>query len=295
MFSQFFGDYLVKNNIITASQFNEVMEHQKTTRVKLGLIAVSKKLLTINQSNEINLLQSQMDKRFGDIAIEKGYLNNEQLTLLLSLQGNEYLQFVQTLIDKNILTLEDIDNYLLDFKKLNHFTSIELEAIKSSDVDSIIPIFLHIKEPFYNEHMGLSIRNIIRFIDTQVRLEKIYSVKEYTFDHLACQTLKGNHNVFVGFAGKGSNLLSIANPFAKENFDKIDEDSFDAVCEFINCINGLFASKLSHENIDLDMQPPLYYSNQTIKTDNKFYVAPIYINGIEVDLIMSINSSIELI
>lgn len=293
MFSQFFGNYLIKNNTITLDQFSEVIEHQKTTRVKLGLIAVSEKLLTSNQADEINLLQAKMDKRFGDIAVEKGYLTNEQITRLLDLQGNEYLLFIQTILDKNIMTMEDIDSKLIDFQKANNFTDFDLDAIKSSDIDRIIPVFFQINEPFYNDHIGLTLRNIIRFIDTQIRIEKAYHVSEYSFDHLACQSLKGKHNLFFGIASKGNGLLSIANPFANENFDELNEESFDSVCEFINCINGLFASKISQDDIDLDMLPPIHYSNQTIRTNNKFYVVPIHINRTEVELIISINSIIE--
>ncbi len=51
-------------------------------------------------------------------------------------------------------------------------------------------------------------------------------------------------------------ILKIANGYAKEIFDLVDEDSLDSVCEFINCINGLFATQLSHENVNIDMLPP---------------------------------------
>ena len=72
MFGHFFGNYLVKNGVITEEQLQEVLEIQKTSRVKMGLIAVSEKMLTARQTYEINMLQVTLDKRFGDIAVEKG-------------------------------------------------------------------------------------------------------------------------------------------------------------------------------------------------------------------------------
>ena len=72
MFGHFFGNYLVKNGILTKEQLDSILKSQKSSRVKMGLIAVSEKMLTARQTYEINMLQVTLDKRFGDIAIEKG-------------------------------------------------------------------------------------------------------------------------------------------------------------------------------------------------------------------------------
>jgi len=294
MFGQFFGDYLIKNNIITKEQFNEVMECQKKSRVKLGLIAVTEKLLTVKQSDEVNNLQAIMDKRFGDIAIEKGYLTEDQVSHLLSQQGNSYLLFVQTLIEKEYLTLEGIETYILAYQKESSFSDCELEALKSGDIDRIVPLFVHIELPLYNDLIGLAIRNVIRFINNDIIIEKAYEAKEYSFETLASQCLKGQHNIFVGFSAKDKDLLAIANPYAKEEFTKVDEDSYDAVCEFINCIDGLYASKLSHEGVDIDMLPPLSYSDQKLSTSGPIIVVPLMIGGKKIDLVISIDTILDI-
>ena len=54
MFSQFFGQYLLDNQKITAEQFSSCMKYIKDNRVKLGLIAENEGLLTRNQANELN-------------------------------------------------------------------------------------------------------------------------------------------------------------------------------------------------------------------------------------------------
>ena len=57
MFVQYFGNYLVENNIISHPQYELIVKQQKDSRVKLGFIAVAEKLLTKNQADEINELQ----------------------------------------------------------------------------------------------------------------------------------------------------------------------------------------------------------------------------------------------
>jgi CheY-specific phosphatase CheX len=96
----------------------------------------------------------------------------------------------------------------------------------------------------------------------------------------------GDHEIFVGLAGKGKELLEIANPFAKEEFTEMDEDAFDSVCEFINCTNGLYASKLSHEDIHIDMTPPLFYKDNKVTSKGDICVVPIFINGVQTDLLV---------
>lgn len=294
MFGQYFGNYLVEKNKISQSQFEEVMAHQHNSRAKLGLIAVAEKLLTTKQAEDVNELQKLMDRRFGDIAIEKGYLLSEEVNYLLNLQGNPYLKFVQELTENNLLSMEEIEDNLNKFKQEQNFTDSDLDALKSGDIDRIISVFVDGNEPLSGECISLALRNIVRFINNKMILKKAYKVKSYSFGNLAYQSLVGDHTIFVGFACKDNELLTIANPFAKEQFLEMNADSFDSVCEFINCINGLYASKLSQENIHIDMTPPLFYSNKTLTSKGDIYVVPIVIDGKQSDLLVAVDNTVEI-
>lgn len=293
MFSQFFGNYLIKRGLLTKTQFDGITNKQQSIRVKLGLIAVTEGLMDQKKADEINRLQATLDKRFGDLAIDRGYLTEKQVAHLLSQQGNPYLQFLQAITESGYMSESEFEASLVQYQEENHFTDDDLLALKSGDIDAITPIFVHIEAPFYNQHIGLALRNIIRFISTDVYFKPAYFVKEYSFEAISGQYLDGDYDVFAGFAGNGNALLSIANPFAKEEFETVDEDAFDSVCEFVNCINGLFASKLSHEGTDLDMLPPVFYSNRTLVSDSGFYVVPISINGSFVELVIAVDTKIE--
>jgi CheY-specific phosphatase CheX len=292
MFGLYFGNYLVEKNKISQSQFEDVMLQQQKTRVKLGLIAVAEKLLTTKQAEEINEIQRKMDRRFGDIAIEKGYLLAEEVTYLLNMQGNPYLQFVQVCSENHILTIQEIENYLEEFKNDNNFSDSDLDALKSGDIDRIIPVFVDTDAPYSGECVSLTIRNIVRFINNNILLRKAYKVHDYSFGVLSSQKMVGDQEIFVGFAGKENELLAIANPFAKEEFTQMNEDAFDSVCEFINCTNGLYASKLSHEDIHIDMTPPLFYTGKKITSQGDICVVPIIINGVQADLLVAVNNQI---
>ena len=292
MFGLYFGHYLVEKNKISQSQLDSIKQKHHETRAKLGLIAVSEKVLTKKQSDEINEIQKKMDSRFGDIAIEKGYLLQEEVNYLLNLQGNSYLRFIQLFTEQNILTLAQIEALLEEYKKEYHFTDLELDALKSGDIDRIIPIFVNTDTAYCDECVSLAVRNLIRFIDNDVILQKSYKSKNYPFTSLASQQMKGAPNVFVGFSGDDAALLRIASNFAKERFQTMDEDAYDSVCEFINCTNGIFASKLSYENIHIDITPPCYYRNHTLVTEGDIYIVPTFINGDQTDIVVVINDPV---
>lgn len=294
MFGLYFGNYLVEKNKISQSQYDDIMVQNQKTRVKLGLIAVSEKLLTTRQAEEINDIQRKLDRRFGDIAIEKGYLLAEEVTHLLNLQGNPYLQFVQVCTENNILTLQEIETYLEEYKNANGFSSSDIDALKSGDIDRIVAVFVNTDKPILSECISLAIRNIVRFISNNILLKKAYIVNEYSFGSLASQKMVGSYDIFIGLASKDNELLEIANPFAKEKFTRMDEDAFDSVCEFINCINGLYASKLSHEDIHIDMTPPLFYVEKGISSNGEICVVPIIINGVQTDLLVAVNNQVAI-
>lgn len=292
MFGLYFGHYLVDKNKISQSQFNNLMQQHHKTRAKLGLIAVAEKLLTPKQSDEINEIQKKMDRRFGDVAIEKGYLLKEEVTYLLNQQGNSYLRFIQLFTEQNIMSMSEIEDCIEEYKQDNQFSDLDIEALKSGDIDRIIPIFVNVDTPITGECISLAIRNIIRFINSEVILKKAYHVNEYSFDGLAFQQMIGDHKIFLGFAGEEKALLEIARPFAKEQFSALDEDAFDSVCEFINCTNGLFASKLSHDDIHIDMTPPQFYTRRRLVSKGDIHIVPIIINGKQADIVVVVNDEV---
>lgn len=294
MFGIYFGKYLQNKGIITPQQYKDIIEENKTARVKMGLLAVEAGLMSVEQAEEINQLQTVRDQRFGDIAIEKGYLTGAQVEELLKKQGDSYLLFVQALTERGILSLEQIQQEMNSYKKFERFTALDLDAIKSSDIDKIVPVFT--KEPtltpVVKDYIALTARNLVRFIDSHLRLGKVERVNEYVAKFIASQDLVGDYKIFTGFTGDGSGLKYIAEAYAKEEFATVDEDVLDAACEFLNCNNGLFATKLCQENVDLDMVPPVMYDKgTTVRSESNMFRVPFYVNDNPVDMIICIEAA----
>ncbi|MBR1816691.1 MAG: hypothetical protein IJ763_08320 [Lachnospiraceae bacterium] len=287
MFDVYFGKYLQDTGVITSEQYNEIIEANRVNRVKLGLIAVNDGLMTKEQAEEVNRIQAQQDARFGDIAVSKGYLTDAQVGDLLKKQGDSYLLLVQELLERDILPLDEIQQHINHYKKSERFTSLDIDALKSSDIDKIIQVFLR-ETPapaIIKDYVSLMARNIVRFVDNKVRFERLEQIHSYTSKHIASQCFSGDYQLFIGIGGEGNKV--IGEFFGKEEFPEINEDCLDSVCEFINVSNGIFASKLSQEEVTVDMLPPEMYNDiTTIDTDGMMCVLPCFIREQRADLII---------
>ena len=290
MFTQLFGNYLVEQSIITAQQKDSFQKELLETRVKLGTIAVADGLLTETQADEINHAQTQQDRRFGDIAVDLGYLTNSQVSALLGKQGNVAMKYYQLLTDHTSLSLDAINDHLAAFQKVNGFTDEELEALKKDDFDAIIPLFATVKDAAITDLAGLVMRNLTRFVTSDFYFGRMKKARDYSYIMLSGQKSVGDLGIYVGFGATNDldGIIKLAKGYAKNITISGSDEVYDAVCEFANLNNGLLASTLSQNNTSLDMLPPEVYLNQ--KLSGNAYFMPVYIQGSEFDLIISVDT-----
>ena len=294
MFSQLFGKYLVEKNIISSADYQAAIERQLDVRVKLGTIAVAEGLLTEAQVEALNKLQMQFDKRFGDLAVEKGYLTQEQVQMLLKKQGNPYMQFLQVLLEQGKVNVSQMDAQLSAFQKEKGFSDADMTALKNEDFDALVSIFAFSSRPFVTELAGLVVRNLNRFVTRDFYIGQIRHVEQMKYRYLAGQRVAGDYILYMAFAEEEDNggFTTLTSAFAGEKFEQVNGDVYDAVCEFINCSNGLFASDVSSKGINLDMEPTFAYENQ--KLSGKVYALPIYIEDHKLQLLIAVDSKVEL-
>lgn len=284
MFINLFGDYLVKSGKLSNSQLKEISNSQGKIRVKLGLIGVSEKILTEKQAEEINRKQAVLDKRFGDIAIELGYLTGEQLSHLLDLQGNAYMVFCQLITDKGFMELADIDQAFADYMNELNVKPEDYAGFKADDIDVITPYFVPGDDSNIAQLVAVAVRTINRLVSTDISIEAGTLVEEYSSSNYAYQELNGDYGFVTCFDGEG--IIKIASAYAHEEFETIDADTLDSVAEFINIINGLFATALSYNKINIDMAPPILAIDAQSINISCAVIISMKINGANVKLIV---------
>lgn len=281
------GNYMISKGRISGEQLAYVLNRQDQVRVKLGLIAVSEGMISLKQAEEINRLQASCDKRFGDIAVEKGYMTEAQLDKILKMQGNAYLIFVQSLVDENILKMEELEEILEEFRRENGYSVSDMEALKSDDSEKIVPLFLPENAEEYIDIVGVTVRTIIRCIDRHVYMGKAELTEAVSADNMVIQKLEGDRAEVTGFLEADGGMIKLASVYGREEFDEADEDVLDAAGEFLNCINGLYATAMSDKSVVLDLLPPEYWAQNGQIAGSKICRVPLWIKNKKMYYIVS--------
>ncbi len=292
MFDRIFGRYLLSKDKISKTQLNQVYQIQDAKRAKLGVIAVSEKLMTVAQAEEINALQATMDKRFGDLAVERGYLTNIQVGRLLSLQGDEFLTFTSALIERGFLSLEEVNNLVNEYQHEMNLSDENMEALKRGELNPIIPLFVDCNDEDYVSLFTYGIKNFYRLVDTHVAIEKAYKTGHIDGECVSYQRIYGDVSATVALIGKDEDLQKMAKSYTKEEFIETKEDALDAMCELINCINGLYATDKSKQGKKIELEPPVFATRYSALSGDDMHVIPIYSCESEVFFVVSINSDV---
>lgn len=292
MFSQFFGQFLLNRGHLSAEELLSVLDQTTHTHVKLGTIAISERLLTPDQVEEIHGIQAREDKRFGQIAVEQGYLSADQLDALLASQRSEHHQLAQVMVDRGLFSLDELDQLLSDYRDANALDEGALEALKNGEVDTYVDLFLNLHEVFdantCRDYVALYLKSFIRFVDRNIRFETLKRAEDYQATYLTTQVLEGERRIITGIGGSGQAFMELAARFSQEPMDEIEDIMEDAVGEFLNLQNGLFAVNLSDRGVELNLEPQIHLTNALLCGSQTYYILPVIAPWGQTELVLGL-------
>lgn len=274
MFTQFFGNYLFNEKLVTKQQLIEALEMQKVVRAKLGVLAINAGYMTAKQVDEVHAEQQRADKRFGDIAVEKGFVTEAQVEELLSNQKQAHLVLGQALVDKGYLTNEQFAEALAKYKQNNLIEESDFTDDQNRKIDTIIRNFYIFNTfdgniDFFTDYVSLVFKNIIRFVGGDFIPLAPESVKEYKADKAAYQLINGKGTVFTAIEGSAAALTEFAARYSGEELTEFDEMARESVAEFLNLHNGLFTVNMSNnKQTELQLEPQKVVENAKLTAKN---------------------------
>ena len=293
MIASIVGNYLKDVGWLSEEQLHDLLVEHRKVRAKLGIIAVAEGLMTPEETERVNRLQAIMDMRFGDIAVEEGYLTEGQVETLLKKQGNAYLSFAQALENQQLMLIEQLEQLLIDFQYDNNFTSSDMEKLKSDDIDQILTLFLPLEGTKYEKIASVALRTIMRLIDLDVCVGRGYLANRREIGNGALQKVTGRVGFTTALVGRGNALCNMASVYGQETFNTVDEDALDAIGEVVNCINGLVATSMEHQDNTLELCPPEYSTDVEAVVSEEMLVLPLRVLGRKVDLVIAYGNEVE--
>jgi|LGOV01.1.fsa_nt_gb hypothetical protein len=286
MFTQFFGQFLLNQDLITPKELQEVFKNVKTTRLKLGMIAINEGFLNANQVIKINELQKKHDKRFGEIAVEFMYLTNEELDIALNKQQSEHLILAQTIVNLGYMTITEFEKAIEMYKTLHNISNESFKELKNGKIDDVIYSMLKIDDNEIKDYVTLFYKNIIRFITDEVYIsESIKLENNEEYEYLFEQTIRGDKNLYTAYTASNDVLILFSEKYSKEKIDVIDIYTIDVCKEFLNLHNGLFAVNMSNKNIEMKLNIQTHKEKYLLEKNN-LYKIPFHTNIGKIDLII---------
>ena len=112
-----FGLYLVKQGVLTTSQFVEALEHQLASRPQLGALAIE--LGKLKVKDVFTILRAQADnpqELFGHLAVKSGQLTEDELTSLLYRQSVSVQPMAAVVVELGFLSPEVTKFHLAEYR-----------------------------------------------------------------------------------------------------------------------------------------------------------------------------------
>lgn len=279
MINRLFGNYLVEKKVLSQTQLDDLLPVQKDFKAEVETIAVINKVISAAVAQELLGRIDRNSEHFGEAAIDAEYLTDEKLDEILTYQSNAFMKFVQSMIDKHFMDLGQINHFLDEFQQIGGYTDAQISSLIHDDLEQCVQIFVPLKSPRLKEFTLTLIQTIRRLIDCDAYLDKSFTARSLQLDKHACQMIVGDMHMKVYISAPDNDLLAIANYFTGDTYEAVNEDALDNVGEFINCVNGLFATNLSYDNVTIDMSSPEFSMVGPFISNEKLYVIPIHANG----------------
>lgn len=260
MFTQLFGNYLLNQRLVSAEQLAEALELQKTTRLKLGVLAINAGYMTADQVEMVHAAQQRVNMRIGDIAVQMGFLTHEHVEELLSSQKSGHLLLGQALVDKGYMTTAQFEQALRSYKAENSITDSDFTSAQADKESVAIRRFYNLdalrNTKYYTEYISLLYNNIIRFIGNDFTPLDPEPITEYSCMNAAVQKITGTANFVTAIEANDNEYIDFAARYAGEPLNCIDEMTNASVGEFLNLQNGLFTVNISNDTgIELKLDP----------------------------------------
>ncbi len=291
MFTQFFGNYLLHQQLVSSEHLSEVLQTMKTTRLKLGVLAINAGLMTAEQVEKAHNEQQRVDKRIGDVMVDMGFLTKDQVESLFQTQPAGHLLLGQALVDNGYMTNTQFEQALNSYKQENSISENDFNDGSDEAAARLVKHFYNFSggtnSAYMTSYVSLLFKNLIRFIGDDFTP---MDAKPVTGEVSNCvvQRIEGGLSAVTIIDADTSAMIEFASRFAKEELTADDEYTQACVSEFINLHNGLFAVNMSNDNgIELKLEPQCYVDNMDIGELKNACVIPVCFSFGVVNFIIS--------
>lgn len=280
MYAQFFGNYLLSKQAVTAEQLIQAIEEQHIRHIKVGLLAINAGLMTTEQVDHVLIRQIHENRHFGELAVEEGFLTAEQVNSLLKQQIPVYLLIGQRLVENGVLTDTELENLIADYQKENGLSQLESDSEQQENLEMLVQnlfllTFQNVPE-YLLQYLTLLFNNLIRFIGDDFMPLNPTMVTEYVTNYCAAQRINGDFSLSSYLDLEEDVAVAFASRYAKTTYYELNDYVPASMQDFLSLQNGLFSVNTSNEkSIELHLNPPADVNNAMISGTSQIILLPV--------------------
>lgn len=248
---KFFGQFLMDQGEIDASDVREALDLMEEANPTIGEIAVSLDYMTQLQANQVSAAQRDRDRSFGDLAVDLDFLTPERLVDVVQRQRADRLPIGEALVRLGAVSSDRLGT-LLDAYKADQ-AQYEVEDLALPDglashhvaryVIELLPRFL-----MRVARMNAKIGEIRAFDGAPDFVDVSVSIRLSGARVLECALVCDS--AFAEAVAIATSGLSAR--------DLDPEMIADGVGEFLNVVAGNAASAMTREGHCIELGPPDY-------------------------------------
>ncbi len=294
MFTQLFGNYLLRKGVVTPDQLVSAIKASCESHVKLGTLCIHAGIMSASEVEKVYILQTHRDARFGEIAIEEGYITPSQLEDVMEDQSPHYLVLAQELIERGIITHDELEKLLGEYNKETGLNDINVLNEQRDQLHTLVENFIHqsniSRDNVIIDYIQLLFNDLIRFIGDDFTPLNLIPFNDYKNVVCATQEIEGHYNISTAVDMSEATAIEFAKRYAGETFTQFDEYVSASLEDFLNLHNGLFLINVSNsENIELKLMPPLSIGKGDLKQSDNIYLLPLSYTFGTVNFLIGIN------
>lgn len=280
MYAQFFGNYLLSQDIITKTQLINAMKKKSSTQMKLGTLAIHSGYMTASEVDRIIILQTHEDKRFGELAISEGYLTEAQVTELLKQQTPDFLLLGQALVEDGVLDNQQLQDHIISYQSNNELDEFNYSEETQQTIERMVEnLFVLAERPLSSYEVSflhLLLNNLIRFIGDDFTPVAPSQYEHYPTNYCVSQQIDGDFSCRLYLDMPKDTCISFASNYVGESFTEFDEYVQSSLEDFLNLHNGLFNVNMSNAySMELQLEPPMVETTELLTLSKEAYLLPI--------------------
>lgn len=246
---QFFGQYLLANQIVSQEQLDDAVDYQRAVNLPLGALALSKALLSERQVLQVHTLQRKTDQPFGEIAVQRGYMTRAQLDELLKEQSEARVLLGEALVQKGHLTRDQLNESLIDY-----------HAAQGDAEQQVLAALDGLHDPLAKIASDVTGRMLLRLAGQVSKLAHAAVAPPERSDYWLTMPVEGDRPFSYVLTCSEPLLLRLATHMLRSLPEQpqptaVDELVIDTGKEFVNIVVGHVCSQLSREGLRTMPEP----------------------------------------